>query len=302
MPNDHQNQPHLPVLKAEVLAYLAPKPGESYLDLTAGYGGHAEAVLALTGSPEKSVLVDRDRESIAFLSARFEKSRIIDSDFLSAAQALAAENQKFDLILADLGIASPHIDIPQRGFSFTHSGPLDMRMDQRQPLSAETLVNQADEAELVQVISRYGEEPRARRIAATIIASRPIKNTAELAEVIARVVGRNFRRSKIHPATKTFQALRIAVNDELGQLQASLPLMCELLAPGGRLAVISFHSLEDRLVKRYFGEIAGDRYDATARPLTKKPVTASPQEIDINPRARSAKLRAVAKIKTERIN
>ena len=177
-----------------------------------------------------------------------------------------------------------------------------MRMDQRQPLSAETLVNQADEAELVQVISRYGEEPRARRIAAAIIASRPIKNTAELAEVIARAVGRNFRRNKIHPATKTFQALRIAVNDELGQLQASLPLMCELLAPGGRLAVISFHSLEDRLVKRYFGEIAGDRYDAIARPLTKKPVTASPQEIDINPRARSAKLRAVAKIKTERIN
>jgi len=302
MPIDHQNQPHSPVLLNEVLAYLDPKPGESYLDLTAGYGGHAAAVLKLTESPEKALLVDRDREAIEYLEAKFAQARIIHSDFLAAAQELAAEGKKFDLILADLGIASPHIDKPERGFSFARSGPLDMRMDQRQPLSAETLVNQADEAELVQVISRYGEEPRARRIAAAIIASRPIKNTAELAEVIARAVGRNFRRNKIHPATKTFQALRIAVNDELGQLQASLPLMCELLAPGGRLAVISFHSLEDRLVKRYFGEIAGDRYDATARPLTKKPVTASPQEIDINPRARSAKLRAVAKIKTERIN
>ncbi len=302
MPNDHQNQPHLPVLKAEVLAYLAPKPGESYLDLTAGYGGHAEAVLALTGSPEKSVLVDRDRESIAFLSARFEKSRIIDSDFLSAAQALAAENQKFDLILADLGIASPHIDIPQRGFSFTHSGPLDMRMDQRQSDSAELYVNQLSEAELAEIIGSYGEEPRSRKIAAAIKANRPIKNTAELAAVISRAAGKNFRRSKIHPATKTFQALRIAVNDELGQLQAGLPLMCELLAPGGRLAVISFHSLEDRLVKHYFSEVAGDQYDAIARLLTKKPVIASPNELDINPRARSAKLRAVAKIKTERTN
>ena len=304
MPKNHQNKNgdglHLSVLAAEVLAYLQPKAGESYLDLTAGYGGHAELVAKATGAGGKLTLVDRDGHAIAVLAKKFPGAEIIHQDFLGAVTKLAGENQRYDMVLADLGVSSPHFDNASRGFSFSASGPLDMRMDQRQERSAEQLVNYAAEADLAGIIKVFGEEPKAERIARAIASARPIGDTTELASVIAEAIGKRWRRQKIHPPTRTFQALRIAVNAELTQLEESLPLMCELLAPGGRLAVISFHSLEDRIVKRFLAEHAGDRYDAEILPLTKKPVRASSDEIALKPRARSAMLRAASKIKNRK--
>lgn len=199
------------------------------------------------------------------------------------------------MVLADLGVSSPHLEQAQRGFSFRSVGPLDMRMDQSQQLMADQIVNQTPKDELAKILASNGEEPKAPAIARAIVANRPVRDTEHLAAIIAEAVGFRGKLTKIHPATKSFQAIRIAVNDELGQLARSLPLMQQVLAPGGRLAVISFHSLEDRLVKQFFAENAGNTYDAQLRLLTKKPVTASREEIVSNPRARSAKLRAVAK-------
>lgn len=292
-------QIHFPVLLEEVLTYLKPQAGESYLDLTAGYGGHAQAVLERTLSPEQAYLVDRDQNAIVHLQALFADSgaTIVHQEYLSASQALFQRKAQFDLILADLGVSSPHLDIASRGFSLKANGPLDMRMDSSQALTAAEIVNNYSEAELTDVLLRYGEEPRARTIARAIVAHRPLATTLDLATIVARATKQR-GHSKIHPATRTFQALRIAVNDELGQLEASLPLWIDLLAPGGRIVIISFHSLEDRLVKQALGNVAGDRYDAVLQLLTKQPVSGSPEEIAHNPRARSAKLRAAAKIKT----
>jgi 16S rRNA (cytosine1402-N4)-methyltransferase len=242
---------HIPVLVEPVLQYLQPQLGQSYLDLTAGYGGHAGKVLECTKAPERAVLVDRDANAIRAL-ADFEHqgATLLQRDFLTASQALVLGGRQFDIILADLGISSPHIDNAARGFAFAQDGPLDMRMDQ----------------------------------------------TQELAETVRSVMPKGIsNRGKTHPATRTFQALRIAVNDELELLRNALPLWVDLLAPGGRLGVISFHSLEDRLVKQWFAEVAGDRYDANLLPLTKHPVTAERSELVFNPRARSAKFRAVVK-------
>ncbi len=289
---------HIPVLAKEVIDYLQPQAGDSYLDLTAGYGGHTELVLSITKAPQKATLVDRDEKAIEVLVSKFPNSEVIHNDFLSACKVLKEQGRQFDCILADLGISSPHLDNPERGFAFKTSGPLDMRMDQRQQKTANQLVNEASEQELADIIKRYGEDPRAKAIAKTIVASRPIGTTDELAQVIESAHGRKFRSRKVHPATLTFQALRIAINDELTQIEQSLPLMESLLAPGGRLAIISFHSLEDRIVKSYFKENAGDRYDANLRLLTKKPIVATSNELVLNPRARSAKLRVAVKIKT----
>lgn len=291
---------HQPVMTSEVIACLSPKAGETYLDLTAGYGGHASAIRAAAGKLSAVVLVDRDEQAISSLRAVFTTADIVHADFLSASRRLVEEERRFDMVLADLGTSSPHLNEPGRGFSFGREGPLDMRMDQRQSLTAYALVNKSSQAELADIISRFGQEPRAGRIAKAIVEARPLSSTLELAQVIEGASPRRFGRRKIHPATKTFQALRIAVNDELNQLEQALPLWLELIAPGGRLAVISFHSLEDRLVKRFFAEHAGDRYDAELLTLTKKPLTPKAQEIVSNPRARSAKLRAAAKIKTKR--
>jgi 16S rRNA (cytosine1402-N4)-methyltransferase len=217
------------------------------------------------------------------------------ADFLSASQTLKAEGKQFDMILADLGVSSPHLNQASRGFSIKADGPLDMRMDQTQSLTAEQVVNTYKAEELEGILRRYGEEPKARQIASLIVGNRPIKTTSELATIVAKAWP---GYSKVHPATRTFQALRIAVNDELELLRISLPIwMDDLLAPGGRIAVISFHSLEDRLVKQAFAEKAGDRYDAQLRLLTKKPVVGDETELVSNPRARSAKLRAAAKQK-----
>lgn len=292
--NKHQNKQHVPVLLDEVLRYLQPQAGESYLDLTAGYGGHAGAILERTGSLTNATLVDRDANAIRTLQERYGASGvdIVQSDFMTATKELAAKGQRFDIILADLGVSSPHFNEGTRGFSTRFNGPLDMRMDQSQELTAAVIVNTYDEAQLADILKRYGEEPKARRIAAAIVAARPLETTDQLAAIAA---GAWPGRSRVHPATRTFQALRIAVNDELGQLEQSLPIWIELLNPGGRIAVISFHSLEDRLVKQALQTAGGDRYDAEIRLLTRRPVTASPQELVFNPRARSAKLRAAVK-------
>lgn len=297
MHQENQNQLHIPVLLTHVLEYLDPKAGESYLDLTGGYGGHASAVLERTHNPKDSVLVDRDQNAIAELEKRFEGQGIslLQADFYTASEKLKSEGRTFDLILADLGVSSPHLNQASRGFSLKADGPLDMRMDQTQSLTAEQVVNTYKADELTDILRRYGEEPKARQIASLIVDNRPIKTTNELATIVAKAWP---GYSKVHPATRTFQALRIAVNDELELLRKSLPVwMDELLNPGGRIVIISFHSLEDRIVKQVLADKAGDRYDANLRLLTKKPVTGDEHELVSNPRARSAKLRAAAKQK-----
>ena len=298
----HQNQnknKHVPVLVGQVITFLEPQEGESYLDLTAGYGGHAQAILEQTKAPKSAVLVDRDENAISFLKQLFKGQGvgIENKDFETASHDLLKDNKKFDLILADLGVSSPHLDIASRGFSIRDNGPLDMRMDQRQTITAANIVNSYGETELIQLLRDYGEEPKARMIAQAIIANRPIDTTSKLAKIVANIW---HGHSRIHPATRTFQALRIAVNDELGQLERSLPLWEELLAPNGRMAIISFHSLEDRLVKRFLTERAGERYDASLRILTNRPVTGDDKELVSNPRARSAKLRVAVKIKNQK--
>ena len=290
-----QIEPHIPVLLNEVLATLKPQNGDTYLDLTAGYGGHASEILAKTNTFTDSVLVDRDINAIAHLKDKFvgKDVKIVKNDFYNAALNLISEEKKFNLILADLGVSSPHLDRANRGFSIAMDGLLDMRMDQSQSLSADTIVNSYDVKAIAKILKEYGEEPKAYKIAQLIVDNRPIKTTHELANIVARAWPGH---SRVHPATRTFQALRIAVNDELHLLEMSLSLWVQLLAPEGRLSVISFHSLEDRIVKRFFKDNS-DSYDADLVSITHKPVMAGPIELVINPRARSAKLRAVAKIK-----
>ena len=297
MPKQKQTQIHIPVLLNETLQYLSPERGQSYLDVTAGYGGHARAVLDITKNPKSTVLVDRDEQAFNALQSEFTKTdiKIVCNNFLSASDELLERGIKFDMILADLGVSSLHLDEPERGFSISQDGPLDMRMDRSQDLTAEHIVNTYSEAQLAGILEQYGQEPKARAIARNIIAARPINSTSQLAHIVARSWP---GKSRIHPATRTFQALRIVVNSELSQLSEVLPIWLELLAPGGRLVIISFHSLEDRIVKQFFAEHAGNTYDAVLESLTKKPVSATNDEIVSNPRARSAKLRACRKIKT----
>lgn len=295
MPHTSPKQLHVPVMLEQVLKYLAPETGESYLDLTAGYGGHASAVLQRTKGYAASVLVDRDQRAIDELAVRFKGQPVtlLRQDFLSAAKLLAGQGRKFDLLLADLGLSSPHLNQADRGFAINANGSLDMRMDQSQALTAAAVVNTYSEAELTDILQRYGEEPKARAIARLIIANRPVRTTTELAAIVTQAWPGH---SRLHPATRTFQAIRIAVNDELELLRQALPIWDSLLKPGGRMVVISFQSLEDRLVKNYLQDQGGDRYDAGLRLLSKRPVVPEPNELVFNPRARSAKLRAAAKI------
>jgi 16S rRNA (cytosine1402-N4)-methyltransferase len=296
--NKHQNKykQHVPVLLNEVLEYLQAKTGESYLDVTAGYGGHAQAVLELTNNFTDSVLVDRDENAINELQKLFPENSVelIWQDFLTASQELIMKGRQFDLILGDLGVSSPHLNEGKRGFAIKESALLDMRMDQRQEIDAKTILNTYSETEIAKILTDFGEEPKAKQIAHAIVLSRPLNTTDQLSEIAIKAWP---GRSRVHPATRTFQALRIAVNDELRLLERSLPLWQKLLNPGGRIVLISFHSLEDRIIKRSFQEASGDRYDAELKLLSKSPITASPHEIDFNPRARSAKLRAAVKIK-----
>jgi 16S rRNA (cytosine1402-N4)-methyltransferase len=286
---------HVPVLLDATLEALKPKKEEKYLDLTAGYGGHAARILEKTENFTGSVLVDRDEFAIEHLQAFGKKgTRLLHTDFVSAAKVLIEEGKQFDIVLVDLGVSSPQLDIDERGFSFTKNGPLDMRMDRRQDTSAETLVNTLPKDELTRIIMTYGEEPLgfARRIADAIVTSRPLTDTKELAELIRAEYRGKWK--KTHPATRTFQALRIAVNEELRQVEELLPLIPQLLQTGGRVGIISFHSLEDRLVKRYFSEQKNAGYEAELVILTKKPLAGDIYDVH-NPRSRSAKLRVAVK-------
>ena len=286
---------HIPVLLEETLKQLHPIQGENYLDLTAGYGGHASKILEMTGNYTDSVLVDRDDFAMQHLQAFKQKGvRLLHIDFSSAARQLVEEGKQFSIILVDLGVSSPQLDMSERGFSFTNSGPLDMRMDRGQETSAETLVNTATKDELTRIITKYGEEPVgfAKRIAEAIVKARPLHTTEELASLIKEQYRGKWK--KTHPATRTFQALRIAVNDELGQVETMLPLLPKLLKPGGRVGIISFHSLEDRLVKQYFNEQAHAGYEAELDILTKKPLAGDMYDVH-NPRSRSSKLRVAMK-------
>ena len=286
---------HVPVLLESVIDMLQPQPGDQYLDLTAGYGGHARAILAKTTNYSESVLVDRDAFALSHLQdLERQGTRTMEADFVSAARQLIDEGKTFDKILADLGVSSPQLDRQERGFSFRLDGPLDMRMDRREERTAADIVNSYTEQELVRVITTYGEEPRGRaiKIAKAIVVNRPFTTTAELAETVKQAVGRT--GSKHHPATRTFQSLRIELNRELDLVANILPLLPKLLNKGGRVAVISFHSLEDRLVKRFFKDQLDAGYEAELEMITKKPIDGSISDVN-NPRSRSAKLRAAVK-------
>lgn len=292
---EHPPQLHVPVLLQATLDTLKPIQGENYLDLTAGYGGHAKRFLEVTENFDESVLVDRDDYAIERLQSLAEKGVTLrHTDFVSAAKELVEEGKQFDIVLIDLGVSSPQLDMGERGFSFKSSGPLDMRMDRRQEVTAATLVNKLPKGELIRIIKEYGEEPHgfAQRTAEAIVKNRPFTTTEELADLIKQ----NYRGkwTKIHPATRTFQALRIAVNEELRQVEEVLPLLPRLLKSGGRVGVISFHSLEDRLVKNYFREQRDAGLEAELDILTKKPLDGVTYDVH-NPRSRSAKLRVAVK-------
>lgn len=285
---------HVPVLTEETLRALAPKPGGTYADGTVGHGGHARLILEASGPDGRLLCIDRDPRNLSVARERLAPygSRVLfvqgsygDLPRFAAEHGITA----FDGILLDIGFSSAHVDDPARGFSFAADGPLDMRYDPAQDTSAATIVNGWKKEELATLFRLYGEEPAADRIAEAIFNARKLERivrTTQLATLVEAVVP---RRGRIHPATKIFQALRIAVNDELGELERILPAAADLLAPGGRLAVISFHSLEDRIVKQFLAS----RFDLEA--LTKRPVVASEEEATRNPRARSAKLRAATK-------
>jgi 16S rRNA (cytosine1402-N4)-methyltransferase len=297
---------HIPVLLPEVLAALQPRAGGAYLDGTLGGGGHARAILSASDPDGRLLGIDADPAALAAAQARLAAAGVAPARYTLAhgrfgdMAALAAAHgfTQFDGIVLDLGVSSHQLDTADRGFSFSSDGPLDMRLDPTSGSTAADLVNELDEHELADVIYRYGEERMSRRIARRIVErrrERPFTRTADLAAVVASAAGRG-GRERIHPATRTFQALRIAVNSELEQLEAALPQALDLLAPLGRFAVISFHSLEDRIVKLFFRAESGYGGSANPKParltiITRKPVAAGEAEVAANPRARSAKLR-----------
>lgn len=302
---------HLPVLLDEVLAALSLYPGARIIDGTLGAGGHTEAILDATAPDGRVLGFDRDEDALQTALARLGRygDRVVGVHASYALMGQIAPARGFEMvdgILLDLGYSSLQIEDPARGFSFRADGPLDMRYDTRQPDTAASLVNRLPEAELADLIYRYGEDRHARRIARAIAAARPIHSTGQLAEIVAKAQPPS--REKIHPATRTFQALRIAVNDELGELERALPQALALLRPGGRLAAISFHSLEDRIVKQFIKAEAQNcicppeqpvcvcQHVATLEIVTRKPVAADDEEIAANPRARSAKLRIAQRL------
>jgi 16S rRNA (cytosine1402-N4)-methyltransferase len=304
--------PHIPVLLSPILEHLLP--AQRIVDGTLGAGGHSAALLE--GGADALLGLDRDPQALALASARLapfgSRAHIAHASYADMREEAAQIGwAQVDAILLDVGVSSMQVDTAERGFSFRHDAPLDMRFDPSsgEP-SAADVVNEWDEDDLANIFYRYGEEPHGRRLARAIVRARPLHSTGELAAVIERAVPRK-HSDKIHPATRVFQALRIAVNDELGTLAATLPRAVELLAAGGRLAVISFHSLEDRIVKEAFKLASNDcicppkapicicGHKASVRLLTRKPLIADDVEIAANPRSRSAKLRIVEKLSSE---
>jgi 16S rRNA (cytosine1402-N4)-methyltransferase len=295
---------HEPVLLGSVIEWLQPRPGGAFCDATVGMGGHARAILQRTSPDGRLVGIDRDRDALAGATVALrsfgDRVTLVHAPF-SRARAVLEELGvvPVDGFLVDLGVSSPQLDLPERGFSFRSHGPLDMRMDQSEGETLGDFLRRVDEGELEHIIREYGEERFARRIARSIVEARDragLGTTAELAAVVARAMPHHERHK--NPATRTFQALRIALNDELGQLEAFLEGVTDCLKPGGRLCVIAFHSLEDRIVKRRLRALAGRDGGGPARLrlLTKHVVVADDAERDRNPRARSAKLRAAEKL------
>ena len=316
-----EGSPHLPVLYQEVIQALQPVQGGRYVDGTLGAGGHAWGILQ-ESSPDGEVLgMDVDPQAIQEAHERLgkfgDRMHIIRASYVMLGEQLKKLGwQTVNGVLLDLGLSSMQLDTPLRGFSFLQDAPLDMRFDPPSPISAADLVNTLSEAELAQVLYRYGEEPQARRIAQALVRARPITRTLELAEIVARVIGKagisrsrgQRPRSRTHPATRTFQALRIAVNRELDALENVLPQAVEALAPGGKLVVISFHSLEDRIVKQFIRQESRDCICPPRQPVctcghraslvevTRHPLRPQLAEVQSNPRARSARLRVAEKI------
>lgn len=301
---------HVPVLFQEVLEVLNPVPGGLYVDGTIGAGGHSRGILERSAPDGMLIGFDRDPAALALAESNLaefsDRVTLIHSSYQELVSHLNNRNwHTVDGIFIDLGLSSMQLNTPERGFSFRYDAPLDMRFDPTQSFSASDLVNEYTREELAEIIFTYGEEKFSRRIANAIIANRPLATTKELAELIKGVVP--YSRSKIHPATRTFQALRIVVNNELDALEAFLPAALEVLKPGGRLAVIAFHSLEDRIVKRYFRQESRDcicppeipicvcENKARIKEITRRPIRPEDHEIHENPRARSAKLRAAEK-------
>jgi len=302
---------HVPVLREEVVQALHPRPGGVYIDGTVGMGGHSAAILQAAGAEARLLGIDADPEALAHAARAllaFQDAVVLDEGNFRHVGSIA-EDLGFtaaDGVLLDLGVSSLQLDTAERGFSFRGADPLDMRFSPHQQLSAADLVNTCPEQALADVIFRFGEEPASRRIARQIVAHRPIRSGDELAAIVARSVGG--RRKGIHPATRTFQALRIAVNDELNALKDALPQALQLLRPEGRLAVISFHSLEDRIVKQFFQEEARGCICPPRTPVcvcgrtprlrlvTRRPIRAGLEEVARNPRSRSATLRVAERI------
>jgi len=305
--------PHVSVLKNEVLDYLNLHPNDKVIDCTIGAGGHATAILEKIAPHGELLGLDLDSTALGIAMQQLNhfagQFRLRQGNFDRVSEFAQAEGFTVVAgILADLGVSSMQLDTPERGFSFNKDAPLDMRMGEDAPYSAADIVNTWPERDLADIIYRYGEERKSRRIARAIINARPIHRTLELSEIVSKAVGGR-RGKKTHPATRTFQALRIAANDELGAIERFLPQAVNLLAPGGRLAIISFHSLERRIVKQFFKLEASDcicpprqpvctcNHKASISIINRKPIIASDEEQMHNPRARSAKLRVIERLR-----
>jgi 16S rRNA (cytosine1402-N4)-methyltransferase len=304
---------HVPVLADEVRRLVAVQPDDTVVDATFGAGGHAALLAEDLQGRGRYIAIDRDPDVRPYFEAfkrshRSLQTRLLRGEFSLVLEQLATNDVQADAVLIDLGVSSMQIDRPERGFSYAHDAPLDMRMDPSADLSAHTLVNELPERELAQIFRRYGEERYARQIARAIVRRRPLERTGELVDVIRSAIPAPARFGEGHPARRVFQGLRIAVNDELGALERALPAALAMLRPGGRLAVISFHSLEDRIVKNFLRDaehgctcppdfpvcVCGN--EPELRAVSRKPIRPSADEVARNPRAASARLRGAIKV------
>jgi 16S rRNA (cytosine1402-N4)-methyltransferase len=303
---------HLPVLAPELVELLDPMPGEVAVDATFGGGGHAREIAPRLGAEGLLLCVDRDPAA----EDRFEElaeslacdARFLAADFADALEEMLGDGERVDIVYLDLGMSSFQLDVAERGFSYSYDAPLDMRMDPGQELTAAEIVNEWPEARLAGILREYGEERHARRVAREIAHRRPLDSTCELVEAVRAAVPPSYRFGRGHPAKRTFQAIRIAVNGELESLDRALPAAWELLPVGGRLAVISFHSLEDRRVKRFVADRARGcicppelpvcvcGHEPEAELISRRAVKASPEELERNPRSASARLRVARKL------
>jgi 16S rRNA (cytosine1402-N4)-methyltransferase len=305
-------RPHVPVLAGEVIEALDPQPGQVAVDCTLGGGGHARLVAERLGPAGLLIGIDRDPlAELAFAELAAEvpcRTRLVRGDFVSGLATLLDEGMRADMVYLDLGMSSMQVDTRERGFSYAYDAPLDMRMDPGQLLTAADILNTWDQRRIARVLREYGEERFAERIARTIVRRRPLSTTFELVDAITAAIPAPARFAGGHPAKRTFQGIRIAVNDELGQLDAALPLAWELLADRGRLAAIAFHSLEDRRVKRFLAEraqgcicppdlpVCGCGRTPEAELIFRRSVVPTAGEVEGNPRSKSARLRAARKL------